>query len=499
MLMRNVAAGVVIALVVVAAVTYYALNQSAQPQCDPVAPGTIVRSHVTSITFGGVTEYRLPSQGRWPNAITVAPDGSVWFAEEEIPGVAHLYPDNGTLVEYAWPGYPTPQPPDCLYAASSSGIALWDGRVWAADEYANAILGVNPAVGSTVRVNTTSEAQFPYWLAVGPDGNLWFTSDNTPAAIGRIFPNLTLSVTRLEGVGADEPLQLTFVNSSLAFVAAINLSENVTTKACVCTGHIYSFDPADVSTRMAVSVVGGNYTLLLPTSVSYSDGRIWVAQHGPSSVVSYDFATRQWTKYPTSTVPWSTSLPLLVAANGSRVWFNEHYANKIAVLDSRAGTLTEISESNPPATGPSGIQNDEAIALGGGGIWFTSETANYVGFISAAYEPLFSASVVGNNSATIPPGGGATFVIRVAGDWSSPLGVNVSDSETYGSTPRLIHLEPGSSTIPAGNSPYSLTVTVKVDESLAPGRYVAAVTLTEGGVQQSAYLFIDVEPGQIHP
>ncbi len=494
-LTRNALAAVgLLVIVAVAGFAYYYETYYATPtaQCDPIAPGSISRSHVTSTTFGGVTEYKLPSQGRWPNAITTAPDGSVWFAEEETPGVAHLYPGNGTLVEYAWPGYPTPQPPDCLHSASSSGIALWEGRVWVADEYGNAILGVNPGDGSTVRVNTTSGAQFPYWLAVGPDGNLWFTSDNTPGALGRIFPNLTLSTVRLRGIGADEPIQLSFVNSSLAFIAALNLQENATTKGCICTGHVYSFDPSEVSSAITPAVVGGGYTLTLPTSVSYSDGRIWVAQHGPSSVLSYDFATGQWTKYPTSTVPWSTTLPLVAIANGSRVWFNEHDANKIAILNSTGGTLTEISESNPPASGPAGVQNDESISLGAGGLWFTSETGNYVGFVSSTYQPEFSVSPAENGTLTVPPGGSASVTLRVKGSWSTPLGVNVSDSEGYGSVPNLIHVSPSTSAVPAGGSPYMLTVNFALDGATPQGRYVVAVTLTEGGVQQTAYIYVDV-------
>jgi streptogramin lyase len=490
----RLAAVAVVVILIGAGFAYYYQVYSAppQPQCDPIAPGTISRTHLTSTTFGGVTEYRLPSQGRWPNAITAAPDGSVWFAEEEIPGVAHLYPANGTLVEYAWPGYPTPKAPDCLYSASSSGIAIWNGRVWAADEFNNAVLGVDPGDGSTVRINTTSNAQFPYWLAVGPDGDLWFTSDNTPGALGRIFPNLTLSVIELRGIGADEPIQLTFVNSSFALIAAINEAENQTTKVCICTGHIYSFDPTNVSSTITPAVVGGNYTLQLPTSVSYSDGKVWVAQHGPSSVLSYEFATGRWTKYPTSTVSWSTTLPLVIIANGSRVWFNEHYANKVAVLDSGRGTLTEFSESNPPASGPSGIQNDESIALASGGIWFTSETGNYVGFISSGYRPDFEALPEGNGTVALSPGGSATLVVQVTGTWGSPLGVNASDSERFSSVPNLIHIAPSESVVPAGNSPYSLSVRLTADRTIPRGSYVVAVTLTEGGVQQTAYFFVEV-------
>jgi len=112
-LTRNALAAVgVVALVLASGFVYYyeAYYLPQRPACDPIAPGSISRTQLSSVTFGAVTEYKLPSQGRWPNAVTTAPDGSVWFAEEEIPGVGHLYPGNGTLVEYAWPGYATPSP-----------------------------------------------------------------------------------------------------------------------------------------------------------------------------------------------------------------------------------------------------------------------------------------------------------------------------------------------------------------------------------------------------
>ncbi|MDG6913207.1 MAG: hypothetical protein JRN35_09045, partial [Nitrososphaerota archaeon] len=78
-------------------------STSSSASCQPPLGGrSVLKSQLQSVTFGAVTEFALPSPARSPNAITVAPDGSVWFGEQAIPGVAHLYP-NGTLVEYAWP------------------------------------------------------------------------------------------------------------------------------------------------------------------------------------------------------------------------------------------------------------------------------------------------------------------------------------------------------------------------------------------------------------
>jgi hypothetical protein len=84
------------------------------------------------------------------------------------------------------------------------------------------------------------------------------------------------------------------------------------------------------------------------------------------------------------------------------------------------------------------------------------------------------------------------LVVQVTGTWGSPLGVNASDSERFSSVPNLIHIAPSESVVPAGNSPYSLSVRLTADRTIPRGSYVVAVTLTEGGVQQTAYFFVEV-------
>ncbi len=494
--MRKVVIAVVVAaIVVVASFATYEFYNTGGSSCGSIQPGTIARSQVQNVTFGAVTEYALPGQDLQPDAVTNASDGSVWFAEQNLPGVGHLYPNNGTLVEYAWPGYAAPQPPVCFTGVSASGIAIWQGRVWVADEYGNSIVGLRPSDGNVVSLNTTGKADYPYWLAVGPDGYLWFTSDNTPAALGRISPNMSMQIISLAGLGTDNPLSLQFVNSSLAYISAINLSDaSATNPSCICNGHIYSFNPSKISSLVTPSQVGSGYKLVLPTSASYSQGSIWVAQHYASNLVQYDLATGAWTTYPTSTVPYiGVTLSLETAAEGGNIWFNEHYANKIAVIDPSTQTLTEYSESNPPASNYTQIQNDLSIAATSNGLWFTSLTGNYVGFVNGSYDPGFGIAVSGSNSLMLAPGGNASLTLKVTGSWTSPMKVGGSDSENFTSVPRLIKIVPSVSAIPAGSSPYNLGVNIGVGTSVKPGEYTVLVTLTNGFTQRSAYLFISVE------
>ncbi|HXW94409.1 MAG TPA: hypothetical protein VEJ19_01720 [Nitrososphaerales archaeon] len=492
---KAIAAVAVLACIAVASFGVYEAFYAGGLPCGAIPAGSVARIQTSESQFGAVTEYQLPGVDRYPNAVVAAADGSVWFAEDEAPGVAHLFPNNGTVVEYAWPNYPTPQPPECVFSASISGIALWNGRVWGADEYGNVIIGVNPSDGQSVTLNTSAKADYPYWLAVGPDGDLWFTSDNTPARLGRIAPDMSMQVMNLSGMGNDEPLTLDFVNSTLAYISSVNISQSPTTSICVCSGHIYSFNPANASATITPRAVGTGFNLILPTAVTYSDGTLWVAQHDASNVVEYDIGAGTWTTYPTSTVSYvPVTLSLVTAAENGTVWFNEHYANKIGAIDQASKILTEYSESNPPATNYTQIQNDLSIAAADGGVWFTSLTGNYVGFANGAYNPGWRIATVGTDSVTLSPGGNASFAVSIAGSWSSPLGVTVSDTENLTSIPKLIQIVPSVTSVPAmGTTTYQLGVRVSVGQAVPTGDYTLAVTLTSGVTQQSAYFFVKVD------
>jgi streptogramin lyase len=120
-----------IAIVAIIALSSFEVYQTyfEPPTCFSVQGGSTSRSQTSTTTFGPIKEYDIPGQDRYASAVTTASDGSVWFVEEDLPGVAHLFPGNGTLVEYAWKGFPKPFPPFCGPRVNSSGIALWEGKV----------------------------------------------------------------------------------------------------------------------------------------------------------------------------------------------------------------------------------------------------------------------------------------------------------------------------------------------------------------------------------
>ena len=182
-----------------------------------------MKSTVSSSSFGAVTEYELPAPSRWSNAISVAPDGSVWFGEQSVPGVGHLFANNGTLVEYAWPWTGEANQGSCDFKTSIWGIAVWNGMVWGTDGDRNALVGLNPDSGALKIVNITGQGSFPYTLTAGPDGALWFTMlapAPAPAVIGRMTPDYQVTIFKIAGYNADIPTQVQFVNSTYAYYVA---------------------------------------------------------------------------------------------------------------------------------------------------------------------------------------------------------------------------------------------------------------------------------------
>src|SRR5271167_1302851 len=127
-----------LAVVLIASSLYLLfLLPSTQTCGEKIGSATITTSNLASTHFDGVTKFHLVGD-KAPNAILAVSDASVWFGEEDVPGIAHLF-SNGTLVEFAWPVTYLPSSTDIW------GIAMWNGRIWASDALGNQIVGVDPS------------------------------------------------------------------------------------------------------------------------------------------------------------------------------------------------------------------------------------------------------------------------------------------------------------------------------------------------------------------
>lgn len=475
-------------LVLASVVGLYAYQQAGPPAtcAHPLGSAKVLRTQLPPpTTVGGVREYALPTPIREPNAPTVAPDGSVWFAELSVEGLAHFFPGNRTLVEYSWP-YQYPAPPVgpgglCGQKTSTWSVALWDGKVWASDTAGNQLVAMDPSTGQVSSVQVPSNSSFPYTLTKGPDGSLWFTELFT-GKIGVLSQNGTIREYPLPGGADAEPSQIVFANATTGYYSDVGESEPQ-------GGGVYSFS----LDHFAPKLLGGTH-LVDPTSLSIGSGAIWVALHGSSSVASYNLTTRAWSYYPTTPVSWvETTLPYFVNASGSAVWFNEHYGNRIGMIDVANGSLTEYSESSQPTNGNT-IGNTLTFAVGDGRTWFAEETANVLGYVDHSYSPGFYTTISGNSTVVVGRGSSATvdLVVHDTGR-QGPINLSFADSEGLSSTPaNLTFSAPSTSVSPQAGGESTVAVTVTPLPQLAPGTYYAILTASDGLTYQSSFLKVVV-------
>jgi virginiamycin B lyase len=134
----------------------------------------------TSAVCGVITEYPVPTASSSPYAITVGPDGAIWFSEitgnkiGRIPATATV--GNPQITEYP---IPTANSAPTDIAAGS------DGALWFTEHHGSNI-GHIPTTGSPiVEYPTTTNPSSPYGIAAGPDGAMWFT-ECVANQIGRI-------------------------------------------------------------------------------------------------------------------------------------------------------------------------------------------------------------------------------------------------------------------------------------------------------------------------
>ena len=471
---RSILVGFVAVVVLFASLVYLYFPLQAAPSCGHrLGPANVSEFNLPSVHFGGVTKFHLPGD-KFPNGIAALSDGSVWFGEQNVPGLAHLYP-NGTMLEYAWPVSYLPS------TTSIWGVVQWNGRIWASDALGSQIVELDPSTAMVYAVKLSEAAAFPYTITVGPDDALWFT-ELFVSKLGRIDTHCKLEEFAVPQNFGGTPTQIWFENDTSGYyVDAGNATSG--------SGTLLSFNPNQFAPRP----IDGTFNLRAPSSLVPGSNGIWVAQHASSAVAFYNFNGNDWVFYPTSPISYEdTTLPYFVAANGSQVWFNEHYANHMAVIDTEHSLLTEYSLSDPPASEIIGIDNALTFALGEGKVWFTELTANYVGYVSSSYRPPFTISQPSNSSIKLSHGGNINLTFTISGKSPAPLTVQFADTEDNTGRPQKILMTANVTETQLTRGQSEIVVNVKTDRTLVAGKYVLLVSVTDGLISQGAYVALQV-------
>lgn len=319
------------------------------------AAAVVLLALVLPTADASIEEVALPADAR-PLALAFAPDGKIWMTLDGPWAVGEFDPATENLTLHRLAAPPAP-------AASDEPGAPGDSL---------------------------------FALRRGPDG-AWWTASQTN--LHRVAPDGNATAFALP-----EP---TFLAGDVAFADGKVLVALVTADA------IAVFDPADGNWSLVptpprfgplhfadeggrllvtgtyagvvgvVDVAGGKVTVVSggfsgPVGVA-ADEDVWVAEMGSSSVGRDASAGVEVgvDHFPTSPSPfYPSSGPSDVAVVDGKVWFVEHFADRIGLLDPVAGTLVEWMAPSAPGT------NMQRIAVGPDGrVWFAEWSTSKLGWI----------------------------------------------------------------------------------------------------------------------
>jgi streptogramin lyase len=286
-------------------------------------------NEIGRITLAGViTEFPA---GDGPNFITSGPDGNLWFTEEPGSAIVKMTTSGVVLAVYPTSYYP---------AGITAGP---DGNLWFTLPNTSQIGRITP--NGVITWFGPTASTYPVHIVVGPDGNLWFTEEGYApwvaagygAGVGRITSEGVITEFPLStsggapyaiAVGPDGNLWFTeYAGSKLGKITpAGEITEfSLPTSVFSCTGGLAVYSDCNtVSGSEPAGIIGG------------PDGNVWfteltagkVGRITPAGVI---------TEFP---VPTSGSGPAGMTADSvGNLWFVE-----------RAGDVGKITLITAPFT-----------------------------------------------------------------------------------------------------------------------------------------------------
>jgi streptogramin lyase len=289
------------------------------------------------------------SSGEYGYGLVSGPDGNVWFADPGGTGavseIGELTP-SGAVNEFALPS-----------GAITRSIATGpDGDIWFIDE-GNKKIGrlapctpqpCTPTITEFGEANGLKAGAVPFWIALGPNGDMWFTDRGTTKAIGEITPSGTISEFPLE------------VASNPSFITA-GPDGNVW---FTDTEHktIDRITPAGTVTKFSTNLNSG----ALPEVITAGpDGSLWFSDQGTTPAIGEITPAGAITEYDSSKGLDTKSDPgFLAPGPEGDIWFADDGEPKAIGRITPSGAITEFADKSEDEF-PNGI-----IAGPNGNIWF---------------------------------------------------------------------------------------------------------------------------------
>ena len=280
-----------------------------------------------------VTEFTIPTANSDPTAIAAGPDGNLWFTEPDQNQVARINPTTHVITEF-------PEP------AGTGGL---DSLVAAPDGFLDALgrgssgPDSGPPVSPLVQINTATGAMKEFQLenatdgpgniAVGPDGNLWFTE-----SYGVGMFNLKTFATSVYSTDGISPYSI-----AKGPDGALWFTDN--------SGDIDRIDP----TTHQISVFPDPNSGAYPESITAGpDGNMWFneSEYGTGQVGLINPTTHVFTEIPIIIPRVSDSDPEgITAGPDGNMWFTEDGSDQVTEIDVSSHNITNYPLPDSSAGG----------------------------------------------------------------------------------------------------------------------------------------------------
>ena len=350
-----------------------------------------------------ITEFTIPTANSDPTAIAAGPDGNIWFTEPDQNQVARINPTTHVITEFPEPAGTggldslVAAPDGFLYAIGRSSGSPDSGTP------VSPLVQINPATGAMKEFQLENATDGPGNIAVGPDGNLWFTESD---GIGML--NLKTFATSVYSTDGIRPYTIAKgPDGALWF-----------------TGSTFEIGRIDATTH-SISEYSDPTSGAYPGSITAGpDGNMWFteSEYGTGQVGLINPTTHVFTEVPIIIPGVSDSNPEGITVGlGGNMWFTEDGSDQVTEIDVSSHNITNYQLPDSSAGG--GL-----ITLGpDGNLWFLDLNGNAVGEVSdsAVAQPLAASQTsVSSSSNPSTVGRAVTFtaVVTAASYQGTPTG-----------------------------------------------------------------------------
>jgi streptogramin lyase len=386
------------------------------PSCSSsTPPGKLALFDPTGQNWKTIVQ--LPSGYGQPAFVAVDASGNVWFTMPATNSIGKYNPANATVAQWAVP------------TASSGPWALAidsTGKIWFTEHFVNQIGSFDPNTQTFHEIATSTANSQPYGIAIDSSNNIWFAENpDTVAQIGEYtsqgaMREYKIRNTSTGGTGLTPHLIVIGPDGNLwwseGWVHSIGTLKLSAAQPGTNNGVTeYSYTPSCSSCGSHTSGISADKL-----------GQIWLDDSLQNSFASFPVAGGSFTFYATNGHPHDG----LNVDSQNRIWYDEEFANKLAVAVQSASSATPTPASTVTPTPTPTITPTSTPTAGTILGQDTFQRANQTYWGTASDGQIWGGDA--NASTAFSIAGNAGVMSNAGGvSYSAVLGASATNTEDY--------------------------------------------------------------------